>query len=378
MHNHENEKVVNARRWTETELEMFASVLVDEKNDFSRCLEKLAAKKASNSEMFDRIRVEFRQAMENKSFQQKNSKHFKAGKPPTKLNCEIDKLRQRYKVFKQEWCRRVNHGDIKASSNDTLWLNVVHPVFSGLIDPTKMNTSPSLTTLEKSSFVTADDVVESKIFDGIDIDYERHNYTMCDTTNDFNTDRDNNGNNTDRDKNNDTGAIDRRMDDNGENEAHQLSGNTHLEKSCLNVRKTRRRTNAVLEATSPRDDLQEPTTSGQKRKMSSDERDDAIRSHTKMLEKIAQCFTDSIAAQDRRFELQMKEIRDREERLLKFRSEEAEKDRQHEFRMAELLLAAGRPMPPISTHKGSNDIPIVSVPSAKPLSTLKKDFPCVE
>ena len=53
-----------------------------------------------------------------------------------------------------------------------------------------------------------------------------------------------------------------------------------------------------------------------------------------------------LAAQDKRFELQLKENAERERRLLEFRATEAEKDCQHEAIMTQLLMFLKSSHPP--------------------------------
>ena len=64
-----------------------------------------------------------------------------------------------------------------------------------------------------------------------------------------------------------------------------------------------------------------------------------IKSSTYGLSAIPSGKNASIAAQDKRFERQLKKNAEREQRLLEFRASEAERDCQHEARMAQLLMS---------------------------------------
>ena len=64
-----------------------------------------------------------------------------------------------------------------------------------------------------------------------------------------------------------------------------------------------------------------------------------IKSTTHGLSAIARGINASIAAQDKRFERQLKENTERERRLPEFRASEVEKDRHHKGRMAQLLIS---------------------------------------
>ena len=70
------------------------------------------------------------------------------------------------------------------------------------------------------------------------------------------------------------------------------------------------------------------------------------KSATHGLSAVARAMNASITAQDKRFERQLKENAERERSLLEFRASEAEKDRQHEARMEELLMYLKSSHPP--------------------------------
>ena len=71
-----------------------------------------------------------------------------------------------------------------------------------------------------------------------------------------------------------------------------------------------------------------------------------IKSTTHGLSAITRGTNASIAAQDKRFERQLKENAERRRRLLKYHASEAGKDRQHEARMAQLLMSLKSLHPP--------------------------------
>ena len=72
-----------------------------------------------------------------------------------------------------------------------------------------------------------------------------------------------------------------------------------------------------------------------------------IKSITHGLPAIARGINSSITAQDKIFERQLKENAERERSLLEFRASEAEKDRQREARMVQLLMSlkSSHPLP---------------------------------
>ena len=92
-----------------------------------------------------------------------------------------------------------------------------------------------------------------------------------------------------------------------------------------------------------------------------------INSTTHGLSAIAHGINASIAGQDKRFERQLKENTERERRLLEFRASEAEKDHQHEVRIAQLLMSlnSSHPLPqygqslsmqPCSARRGLHNV----------------------
>ena len=68
-----------------------------------------------------------------------------------------------------------------------------------------------------------------------------------------------------------------------------------------------------------------------------------IKSTSHGLSAIARGINTSIIAQGKRFDRQLKANEEKEKPLLEFRASEAEKDRQHELRMAELLVSTRTP-----------------------------------
>ena len=112
-----NKEAKNERRWTKTELNTYADVLADPESCFAATLDKLALKKSSNNEVFECIQIELVSEMEAEDFQTRNSEHFKGR--PTKLNTSIEKLRTKYKWFKQEWSNKTTRAKNVERSKET-------------------------------------------------------------------------------------------------------------------------------------------------------------------------------------------------------------------------------------------------------------------
>ena len=91
----------NPLSWTDVELDAYANVLADSENSFAATLDKLALKKSSNNEVFELIQKDLAAEMGTEDFQSRNNNCFKS--TSTKLDISIEKLRQKYKLFKAEW-----------------------------------------------------------------------------------------------------------------------------------------------------------------------------------------------------------------------------------------------------------------------------------
>ena len=85
------------------------------------------------------------------------------------------------------------------------------------------------------------------------------------------------------------------------------------------------------------EELEEPTRKRTKVVPPPNKKAEKIKSTKHGLSAIARGINSSIIAQDRRFAAQMEMAKEREALLLKFRAEEAEKDRRHEERMMQFL-----------------------------------------
>ena len=106
------------RRQTKEEIEKFSDILADPTNNHAASLEKLALKKSWNNELFEHIKNTFNEELNDREFKLINiEKNFtKDGNPiPHKtLDTSIERLRNKYKVLKQEWSKIITY--IKSGS----------------------------------------------------------------------------------------------------------------------------------------------------------------------------------------------------------------------------------------------------------------------
>ena len=107
------------KRWTKEEIEKFSEILADPTNNYAASLEKLALKKSSNNELLKHIKNTFDEELNDREFKLMNiEKNFsKDGYPiPHKtLDTSIERLRNKYKVLKQEWSKIITY--IKSGSD---------------------------------------------------------------------------------------------------------------------------------------------------------------------------------------------------------------------------------------------------------------------
>ena len=71
-----------------------------------------------------------------------------------------------------------------------------------------------------------------------------------------------------------------------------------------------------------------------------------VRTNKQALSEIARRLNAAVVAQSKRFERQLKANEEREQQRLEFREREAERDRNHEYRMAQLFLMYNRNINP--------------------------------
>ena len=106
------------RRWTKEEIEKFSDILADPTNNYAGSLEKLALKKSSNNELFEHIKDTFDEELNDREFKltdiEKNFTKDDNPIPHKTLNTSIERLRNKYKVMKQEWSKIITH--IKSGS----------------------------------------------------------------------------------------------------------------------------------------------------------------------------------------------------------------------------------------------------------------------
>ena len=100
------------------EKEKFSEILADPTNNYAASLEKLALKKSSNNELFEHIKNTFDEELNDREFKLMNiEKNFtKDGHPipHQTLDTSIERLRNKYKVLKQEWSKIITY--IKSGS----------------------------------------------------------------------------------------------------------------------------------------------------------------------------------------------------------------------------------------------------------------------
>ena len=113
------------RNWTEKEVETFAHLLCDEKYNFAISLERLAANKSPNNDVFNYVRIELdRLLQDHKEFP------FTMAEP---LNTSVEKIRRKYNSLKAEWRKiylKILNADNPSEVKTPKWYHILSRVFS--------------------------------------------------------------------------------------------------------------------------------------------------------------------------------------------------------------------------------------------------------
>ena len=112
------------RNWTEKEVETFAHLLCDEKYNFAISLERLAANKSPNNDVFNYVRIELdRLLQDHKEFP------FTMAEP---LNTSVEKIRRKYNSLKAEWRKiylKILNADNPSEVKTPKWYHILSRVF---------------------------------------------------------------------------------------------------------------------------------------------------------------------------------------------------------------------------------------------------------
>ena len=230
--------------------------------------------------------------IETENFQSRNNDYFKS--TLTKLDILIEKLRQKCKWLKTEWTNKTisaKNGSGLDPEKESHWYQILNPIFPETHKPLNLVSSAAQTSFVNEN--SSDSSLEEHDNDDDD-ESKPVSFSRSDGTDLNNLD-----------------AEDKQADDDAPRRIHQ------------NVR----------QADKP------PLRKKSKIAKPPHKKSEKIKSTTHGLSAIARGINASIAAQDKRFERQLKENAERERRLLAFRASEAEKDHQHEARMAQLLMS---------------------------------------
>jgi hypothetical protein len=240
-------------------------------------------KKSSNNEVFDHIRIDFLKEIDGEDFRARNAEHFKG--VPTKLDTSVEKLRQKFKWLKMEWAnhtQRAKNGSGLEPDKEPHWYQILDPVFSETHKPLNL-----VSKAADTSFVG-------------DVSSEEDDDDLDNPSNSINS-----------------SSLDREIMAEDEDEKQDSSP----------------------ESPATGSEIPPPPKKKSKFVAPAHKKAEKIKSTAHGLSAIARGIQASIIAQDKRFERQLKENSEKEKRLLEFRAVEAEKDRKHEERMAQLLLS---------------------------------------
>ena len=289
-------KTARTRNWTRSELELYAIILADEENCFASSLEKLALKKSANNKVYSCIKKVLDKALKSEDFAGKNEIHFK-NKDGTiaqyePLDTGIDKLRKKYANLKTGWRKitdRAKSGSGLSPKNEPKWYYILNEIFS------ETNAELDLVTSGKDTSFSLGD---------------HDNYIA--------------------------GLIEE-----AEQEKDEDDGSAGEERSDADV------SDNPFESENEQDAL-DPGTSSRKRKASEIKKTVAaphakhkvMRSQKQALSELAQSVQQMANAQLKKHRESIENDLKRDKMLLDFKREEAEKNREHELKMAQIFANA--------------------------------------
>ena len=120
-----NSKETRGRKWREVELKVFATVLVDDRNEFSLTLETLALKKSANFIFFKILR--------KNSMLLCRRRTYHVLRKEKAIETSVVKLRAKYKWLKEQWRKftdRTKSGSGKSAIDEPEWFTIIDPIFS--------------------------------------------------------------------------------------------------------------------------------------------------------------------------------------------------------------------------------------------------------
>ena len=307
------------RRWTKEEIEKLSEILVDPTNNYTASLEKLALKKSSNNKLFEDIKNNFDEELNDRKFKFMNiEKNFtKAGHPilHKTLDTSIERLRNKYKALKQEWSKittRIKSGSDLSPQKKSVWFKHLDPVFCKTNEEMKLTYSAT-----ETSFLNEQDG-----------EYEEERNGEEDVF---------------------SGADD--MDENNELESEIEASNE------LNIGNA---------------------TSGDKRKVvvAPHRKAKQVRSNKQALSEIANGLKTLAETSQKSNKMIIEEERKWEEIYLSFRGEEAEMNRQHELLIAQIFANASQPQFPYRSqpgHQGNSSTSSTSDPYQPVQDAITRD-----
>lgn len=127
------------RKWTEEEVSLYAAVIADPKYGFAASLESLAAKKSSNTDLFSHVKHVLDQALEDGGLKDASGlRRYRAThslKGYEEIDTSIEKLRKKYSNLKSEWRRR---SEIAKSTGgldldrEPRWFQILNSIFPAI------------------------------------------------------------------------------------------------------------------------------------------------------------------------------------------------------------------------------------------------------
>ena len=129
-----------ARNWTDMEVNLYAAILIDEQYNFAASLENLSAQKSSNKEAFSHIKDIFDKALNEAEFKGNIMLKYFPNDGVSNfepLDTSAEKLRKKYNNLKAEWRKRTEQAKRIGGvylDREPRWFALLNTVFTAASD----------------------------------------------------------------------------------------------------------------------------------------------------------------------------------------------------------------------------------------------------
>ena len=343
------------RRWSNVELTLFATVLVDQKESFLFQLENKAAKKASNMQIFANIKTNFDEHLSIEGVAEKVKKEIgdRKFKDQPLIETTISKLRIKYKWMKNQ--RKIYNNRTK-SSQEKMGL-IQKPEWLLILDPVLAQTNAELVRL--GTVFDVDQVDNSE-------DEGKFSHNEDESTLDSCYDDDLPSFCALRSKHPDTCTNMTDDEESGVVSSPESTTMTNV-RSTNEAKSSKSTTEGDLEHNAVNKSAKKPPMTGKEAittssvkvtQVKSRKRKAEERSHEQALRDLTEGIQKMSDTIDRRLALMIKEEKSRDDAFMKFHEKQCELNRQHELRIMEMMMRFAQPAQVSYSVPSSESVPI--------------------